>query len=45
MSKKSKRRRQAVAPGPYSGQILGAVVEALDVGKGVLADKTAKSLS
>lgn len=44
MSKKSKRRRQAVAPGPYSGQILGAVVEALDVGKGVLADKTAKRM-
>ena len=27
--------------GPYSGQILGAVVNALDVGEGVLADKTA----
>lgn len=44
MSKKSKRRRHAVAPGPYSGQILGAVVNALDVGEGVLADKTAKRM-
>ncbi len=44
MGKKSRRRRKAVASGPYSGQILGAVVDALDVGDGVLADKTAKRM-
>ena len=43
MSKKSKRRR-AVGPGPYSGQIIGAIVDALDVGEGVLTDKTAKRM-
>ena len=43
MSKKSKRRR-VVGSGPYSGQVLGAVVDALDVGEGVLTDKTAKRM-
>ena len=29
---------------PYSGHVLGAVVDALDVGGGVLGDKTAKRM-
>ena len=44
MSKKSKLRRRGGSQGLYSGQILGAVVDALDVGDGVLADKTAKRM-
>ena len=44
MGKKSRRRRKAVVSGPYSGQILGAVVDTLGVGDGVLADKTAKRM-
>lgn len=41
MSKKSKRRRQSGFPGLYSGQILGAVVKALDLDEGFLTEKTA----
>ena len=44
MAKKSRRKRKAVSPMPYSGQVLGAVVDALGVGAGVLADKTAKRM-
>ena len=44
MGKTSRRKRQARSPGPHSGQILGAVVNALDVGEGVLADKTSKRM-
>ena len=44
MGKSSKRRRRAGLLGPCSGQILGAVVDALDVGEGVLADRTAKRM-
>ena len=44
MGKESRRRRKAMVPGQYSGQILGSVVDALDVGDGVLADKTAKRM-
>lgn len=44
MGKKSKRRRRSESSGVYSGQILGAVVDALDVGEGVLADKSAKRM-
>ena len=44
MGKSSKRRRRAGLPGLYSGQILGAVVDALDVGEGVLGDRTAKRM-
>ena len=44
MGKKSRRKRQARSPGPHSSQILGAVVNDLDVGEGVLADKTAKRM-
>ena len=29
---------------PYSGHVLGAVVDALDVSRGVLGDKTAKRM-
>lgn len=41
MSKKSKRRR-AAGSGPYSGQVLGALVDAMKLGENVLTDKTAK---
>ena len=44
MGKKSRRERKAASSVPYSGQVLGAVVDALDVGDGVLADKTAKRM-
>ena len=44
MGKESRRKRQERSPGPHSGQILGAVVNALDVGEGVLADKTVKRM-
>ena len=44
MGKKSKRKRKEASLVPYSGQILGAVVDALDVGEGVLADRTAKRM-
>ena len=39
VSKKSKRGRKA-SPGPYSGHILGALFGALEIGEGVVADKT-----
>ena len=42
MSKSSNRRRRGGRSGMYSARILGAVADALDLGEGVLADKTAK---
>ena len=44
MGKKLKRRQRTGSSGLYSGQILGAVVDALDVGEGVLADKPANRM-
>ena len=44
MGKSSKRRRRAGSHVLYSGAILGAVVDALDVGEGALAGKTAKRM-
>ena len=42
MSKKSRRKRKEQSSVPYSGQILGALVDAMKLGDSVLTDKTAK---
>ena len=42
MSKKSRRERKAGSSVPYSGQILGSLVDAMKLGDSVLTGKTAK---
>ena len=44
MSKKSKKKLRGGFRGLYSGQILGALVDAMDLGESVLTDRTAKRL-